>query len=438
MNFPVRRGYMRCLLLFVCCFVCGLSVTNIFGQMNESDLSVNFKNIPLKQALRWIAKFSKRDVVINEMIQGNITLKLNHLPLQDILDVIFQAYNLGTKQAGKVLYIAPLSKIIEHEKKLNEAEENQPTYVKLIHLNYANANDVATLLRGEKRSLLSAKGSAVVDKRTNCLLVKDSLKKLEILTHFIKQIDVDVPQVLIKAYIVNIDEDYERELGVKFGITSGHHLSGSLNAANQIASGKSVTQVSADERLNINLPSAANDAGRLGLALFKLNRGTLLDLELSALETEGRAKIISNPKLMTANQQSAVIEAGEEVPYQESAAQGVTTTAFKKAVLRLQVTPQITPNNKIILRLKVNQDKSSNKEIKGVPAINTRRISTQVAMNDGQTVVLGGIYERTKSYGVQKTPFFSELPFIGELFKHRKSVDNRRELLIFITPEIIK
>jgi type IV pilus assembly protein PilQ len=425
-----RIFYLFAIMVFV--------VNVSFGKISRQDISVNFQEVPLRSALRWLTKFSDRNVVISNLVQGNVTLHLKKIFWKDALSIILRSHNLAEKEVGRVFYIAPLAEFVAYEKKQKEAEDNLPTEEMLIKLNYADVKEVAKLLQNKGQNLLSAKGRVMVDVRTNSLMIQDNEQKLAAVKKFIKQLDTPIPQVLIAAYIVNIDESYEKDIGVRFGVTSGHHLSGSLNAANQLAGGTNAAQVKVDDRLNVDLPAVSSGAGKLGVALFKLSRGTLLDLELSALETEGRAEIISNPKLMTANRQTASIESGEEIPYQESAAEGVSTTAFKEAVLRLQVTPQITPDNKIILHLKVNQDKRSSKEVKGVPAIDTRQINTQVTMNDGQTVVLGGIYEQIKTNNVEKVPFFSELPIIGALFRHKKNINDRRELLIFVTPKIVK
>ena len=377
------------------------------------------------------------NIVVSPSVSGDLSIRLHNLPWKQALMLILQSKSLGERKVGEAIYIAPLSELSEYDKKQQELDAKAPMKTTIIRLNYAKAAEVVKLLQDKKQSLLSKQGHVAVDTRTNSLLVRTNENQLTEIRAFLKRLDIPIKQVLIEARIVNIDDDYEKELGVRFGLTSGHHVSGSLDGANELAGGTSPADIKPEDRLNVDLPALNSNAGRLGIALFKLTKGTLLDLELSAMESEGRAEIISNPRLMTANQQTATIEAGEEIPYQESVAQGVTSTSFKKAVLRLEVSPQVTPDKKIILHLKVNQDKRSNKEVKGVPSIDTRHVETQVLIGDGQTVVLGGIYEHTKTKGVERVPFFADLPILGVLFRHQKTINNRRELLIFVTPKIV-
>ena len=269
-------------------------------------------------------------------------------------------------------------------------------------------------------SLLSTRGSVSADSRTNTLWVQDTPNKVAQIRELVQQLDIPVKQILIEARIANIDTKYEEELGIRFGVTSTNSkLSGSTNTGNNIKPGSINNPLS---HLNIDLPAAnvgnPGGAGSLGLALATLSNSTLLDLELSALESEGGGEIISNPKLMTNNDQSAMILSGEEIPYQETTPSGATSVTFKKAVLSLSVTPQVNPNNQISLKLTVNQDKPSNILVHGVPAIETREIQTHVLINNGETIVLGGIYEQTQRNQVERVPFMSKLPIIGNLFKH--------------------
>ncbi len=399
--------------------------------------SMNFDKVPVRVALESIAKFTHQNFMISPGVMGEVTLYLDQVSYEEALQALLKSQGLAKLQEGNIIYIAPQQEI---ERKEQDALEHRdiPLTTIIIHLKYAKAAEVAQLLKNKEQQILSAQAQVTADARTNSLLIKERSDKINEVKKLLTQLDVAVPQVAIEARIVNIDDDYEKELGIRFGLTSGRHVSGSLAGANDIAGGEMIAKVNPESRLNVDLPSAMKQSGSIGLALFKLTQGTLLDLELSALESEGRAEIISTPRLLTANQQPAMIESGEEIPYQELASsQGATTTSFKKAVLRLQVTPQITPNGKIILSLEVNQDKRSNQEIQGVPAIDTRKITTQVLVSNGQTVVLGGIYEQTRINGVDRVPFFSDLPGIGVLFRHKKTVNNRRELLIFVTPNIV-
>jgi type IV pilus assembly protein PilQ len=415
----------------------------IFAQMQfkqkkaPQNISLDFQKAPTQDVLKWLTKFTDKNIVLSQLVQGNITIHLKNVAWQQAMNAILSSQGLGQKTLGNIIYIAPLVEITKYTQQQQELTEKVPLHTSLIRLKYAEAENVGKLLTAKGQGFLSSRGRIVTDNRTNSLLIHDTQEQLNELRKYIDRLDIQVPQVLIEARIVNIDEDYERELGIRFGLTGGGHISGTLKGANELAGGKSPSSVPFADRLNVDLPALSSNAVHLGMALFKIAKGTLLDLELSALESEGHAEVITNPHLITANQQTAVIEAGEEIPYQESVAQGVTSTAFKKAVLKLQVTPQITSNNKIILHLKVNQDKRSSKEVKGVPAIDTRYISTQVLVDNGQTIVLGGIYEHTKTSAVERVPFLSALPVLGALFRYNKKIDTRRESLIFVTPKII-
>jgi len=406
--------------------------------MATNRISLNVKNIPTPKILRWLAQSNHQNIIVSPDINSKITVHLRSVSAKDALLSILNATGLFHKKIGNILYIAPLEEIKQYSEKQQFVTNQSPLKTQFIHLNYAKATNMVKILGDKNQKLLSKIGSISADDRTNSLLIKDHEGQLNQIIPFIKKLDKAVPQVAIQARIVNIDYDYEKELGLRFGITSGRHLSGTLKGANKIAEGKNIASVNPADRLNVDLPSLAAHSASIGLALFRLAQGTLLDLELSALESEGKAKIISTPRLLTANRQTASIQSGEEIPYQESAGtQGTTKTSFKKALLSLKVTPQITPDHRLILDLQVNQDKRGNQEVKGVPTIDTREIKTQVLVNNHQTIVLGGIYEHTKINGVERVPFFSSLPLIGKLFRHKKVVDNRRELLIFITPNIM-
>lgn len=406
--------------------------------MPNETISVNFDKISIGSALKWFAKLNQMNLMVSVSVKGDVSLHLEKVSWQEAFRAMLISQGLADLKEGSVIYVAPMEEIARRKQQLKLASSEAMLTSQLIRLNYAKAADIAKLLQNKDQGILSKQGSVFFDNRTNSLILKDTPSQVKTVKALINRLDVSVKQVAIEARIVNIDDDYEKELGIKFGVTAGRHLSGSLEGANEISSHQSIASVNPDHRLNVDLPVAVQGAGRIGLALFQLTRGTLIDLELSALESEGRAEIISTPKVITANQQPAMIEAGEEIPYQAQASiQGATITSFKKAMLRLRVTPHITPNGKIILYLQVNQDKRSSNEIQGVPTIDTRQIITQVLVNNGQTVVLGGIYEQTRINGVDRVPFFSDLPGIGVLFRHKKVVNDRRELLIFVTPRII-
>jgi type IV pilus assembly protein PilQ len=404
---------------------------------NNQNISLSFNDTPVREVLNWLTQYSDTNIIVSQAVQENMSISLKNVTWQQALAAVLKSQGLAEKKVGKVLYVASIDEMAKRRKQEQDLLIKLPLKTKLIKMKYAKAQDIAKLLKGKNKKTLSQNGRVMTDDRTNSLIIRDHESKLKEISFFVRKLDVQAPQVLIEARIVNMDKDYEKELGVRFGLTGGKHISGTLKAANKLAGGTAPSQVNPLERLNVDLPAVATNAAHFGMALFKLANGTFVDLELSALESEGHAEITSNPRLLTANQQTATIESGEEIPYQQAVAEGVTATEFKKAVLSLQVTPQITPNHKIILELKVNQDKRSSMEVKGVPAINTRQIHTRVLVDDGQTVVLGGIYEHMKTDGVRKVPWLGDLPFVGALFRYKKEINNHRESLIFVTPKII-
>ena len=321
---------------------------------------------------------------------------------------------------------------------VNEVLASLPTRHKpllksrLIQINYAKAADIAVLIK-DNHSLLSKRGKLSVDGRTNTLWIQDISPRISQIKSIVKQLDIPVKQVQIEARIVNVTKEAILDLGIRFGVSTPAHLSGTLNGANQLVQGA----VSLADRLNVDFGAQAANPASIGIALAKLGNGILLDLELSALESEDKAEIIANPRLVATNQHAAVIESGEEIPYQEATLSGATAVAFKKAVLSLKVIPQITPDNSLLLELEINQDTPSGRLVNGVPAINTKSIHTNVLVNNGQTLVLGGIYKQDKNSTIKRVPFLGNLPVIGVLFRNLHRKVKNEELLIFITPRII-
>lgn len=307
----------------------------------------------------------------------------------------------------------------------------------LIQINYAKAFDIAGLIKDKNNSLLSKHGSLRIDPRTNSLLVKDSLKRILEIKRLISQLDIPVRQVLIEARIVNITKDCAKDLGVRFGISKENYFSGSLEAANEFQFNQQNTPLA--KRLNINLAAIPIEAAPVsyGLSLARLGEGILLDLELSALESEGHAQIIASPRLIATDKQEAIIESGEEIPYQEATLSGGTAIAFKKAALILKVKPQITPDNKLFMDLKINQDLDSGRRVQGVPIILTKSITTNVMVNNAQTLVLGGIYKKVRHNAITFVPILGKIPIVGILFRRTQVRFKNEELLIFITPRII-
>ncbi|WP_410054755.1 type IV pilus secretin PilQ [Legionella genomosp. 1] len=407
-------------------------------------ISLNFQNIQIRAVLQLLAEFTGINIVVSDEVKGNITLRLNDIPWDQALDIILKTNALDKRKTGNVLLIDTASKLLEQEKNALKAQQAvtnlAPLRSQLIQINYAKAADIAVLLKDKNNSLLSKRGTLSVDARTNTIWIQDTGVQIEEIRELVKQLDIPVKQVLIEARIVNVTKDFARDLGIRFGISRPTHLSGTLSGANQLAQNVAPADVvPLSDRLNVDLaatPVSASPAS-VGLALAKLGDGILLDLELSALESEGRGEVISSPRLITTNQQSAVIESGEEIPYQEATSSGATAVAFKKAVLSLKVTPQITPDNKIMMDLQINQDTPSPQTFNGVPAILTKEIQTNVLVNNGQTIVLGGIYKQDKNNSINRVPFLGNLPVVGVLFRNQSTEIKNEELLIFITPRII-
>lgn len=420
-------------------------------------LSLNFQDIEVRAALQIIADFTGLNIVVSDTVQGAISLRLKDVPWDQAMDIILRSKALAMRKNGNVILVAPGAEIAAREKEDLESQkqitELEPLRSELVQVNYAKASDFAVLIRSKESSLLSERGNVTVDERTNSLLIQDTAVRLGEIRKVVTELDIPVRQVLIESRIVIANDDYSRQLGVRFGVTSIQEngdsgvvsLTGSAagnntvvgSAINNLATTGQVFPVTAPsltDRLGVNLP-VASPAGRIGLAL--LGKDYLVDLELSALQAEGRGEVVSNPRVITANQKEALIEQGVEIPYQEASSSGATSVSFKKAVLGLKVKPQITPDDRVIMDLNVSKD-TVGEIFNGVPSINTREINTQVLVENGETVVLGGIYEQTRSNEVTKVPLLGDLPVLGALFRSTRNVDDKVELLIFITPKILK
>ncbi|WP_420795579.1 type IV pilus secretin PilQ [Legionella cincinnatiensis] len=409
-------------------------------------ISLNFQNISIRSVLQLLADFTGINIVASDRVQGNITLRLNNIPWDQALDIILKTQGLAKHQNGNVM-------VIDTQKSFNDMEEQQlksqhkiqrlePVRSELIQINYAKAADLAILIKDRQNSLLSDKGRVSIDTRTNTIWLQDNGSRVDEIRKLIKQLDVPVKQVLIEARIVEVTKDFAQDLGIRWGVSKPQHLSGTLAGANQLAQGAAPANVTPfTDRLNLDLiaaPLTKANPITVGIALAQLGDNILLDLELSALESEGLAELISSPRLITANQQPALIDSGQEIPYQQSTSSGATAVSFKKAVLSLKVIPQITPDNKILMDLKINQDIAlPNQTYNGVPAIATKEIQTNVLVSNGKTIVLGGIYQQDKSKTITRVPFLGQLPVVGNLFKNTQIGIKNDELLIFITPKII-
>jgi type IV pilus assembly protein PilQ len=425
-------------------------------------LTLNFQDIDVRSVLQLLADTSGQNIVVSDSVAGNLTLRLQNVPWDQALDIVLRTKGLDKRRQDNVIIIGPTEELATREKAElaahKEVQELSPTHTEFMQVNYAKVGDLAKLIKAQnaKDSMLSPRGSLSVDERTNTLLVQDTSDKLADIRRLVQTLDVPVKQVLIEARIVIVSDTFEKDLGARFGVSAASSLTGGPNSllavsgnnqgTNQILAGgvppvptTILPATTLDNRYQVNTP-AANTNGSIGVSL--LAGSYLVDLELSAAQNEGKSETISSPRIITANQKQATIMQGVEIPYQESASSGATTTQFKDAVLKLKVTPLITPDNRVILDLDVSDDSVGQQVTSAtggsVPSIDTRQIVTQVLVNDGQTVVLGGILDTTKSKSANKVPFFGDIPFLGALFRSTTDINNKTELLIFITPKILR
>jgi type IV pilus assembly protein PilQ len=425
-------------------------------------LTLNFQDIETRAVLQLLADSSGQNMVISDTVGGAVTLRLQNVPWDQALDIILRTKGLDSRTDGNVIFIAPVAEIAAREKELlsarKETQELAPLRSEFLQINYAKAADLAALIKsGNNNSLLSERGSVTIDERTNTLLLQDTSDRLSDIRRLVATLDIAVRQVRIEARIVIVNDDFSRALGVRFGFNGtttgiggsdgqGFFSNRGLDApdgaglfpgANDPRGALNIGN--ADNRYAVNLP-IASPAGAFALSF--LDSDYIVDLELTAAQAEGRGEILSQPTLITANQREATIEQGVEIPYQEASSSGATTTQFKKAVLALKVTPQITPDNRVILDLTVSKDSIGQLVASAtggfVPSIDTRELVTQVLVNDGQTVVLGGIFETERRDAENKVPVLGDIPVLGRLFKSTTKMDNKDELLIFVTPRILK
>ncbi|MGX9461101.1 type IV pilus secretin PilQ [Shewanella sp. A14] len=421
-----------------------VSVTKDAKKYNGRSLSLNFQKISVRTVLQIIADYNNFNLVTSDTVEGEITLRLDDVPWDQALDLILQTKGLDKRIEGNILMVAPSEELAIREsndlKNRQEVKELAPLYSEYLQINYAKAVDIAELLKTTDSTLLSSRGSVAVDERTNTLLVKDTAEILGNVHRLIEVLDIPIKQVLIEARMVTVKDDVSEDLGVRWGITDqqgSKGTSGTIDGATSIANG---VIPSIDDRLNVNLPAAASSATSIAFHVAKLADGTILDLELSALEQENKGEIIASPRITTSNQKSAYIEQGVEIPYVESASSGATTVTFKKAVLSLRVTPQITPDDRVILDLEITQDSQGTTVATATGeavAIDTQRIGTQVLVDNGETIVLGGIYQQNLISRVSKVPILGDIPLVGFLFRNSTDTNERQELLIFVTPKIV-
>jgi type IV pilus assembly protein PilQ len=453
-------------------------------------LSLNFQNVEVRAVLQVIADFTGLNIITSDTVTGSLTLRLKDIPWDQALDIIMQTKGLDMRKNGNVVLIAPREELALKEKQQLESQQQiselEPLVTESFQLNYIKAQDLLNLITSNRQqaygagagqtattggqgSIISKRGVAILDPRSNILFVSDTPSRLEEVRRIIRQVDTPVRQVVIESRIVVADDKFSRQLGVRFGMQTGFTLNkryaggiaGSLNTQPvvttsgttltrdtrtatpyEIASGIASPGYSDSPQLNVNLP-VPNPAGQVALTLINLGSGNLINLELSALEADSRGKVVSSPRVVTADNQKASIEQGTEIPYvTPGSANSPATVQFKKAVLRLDVTPQITPDNRVIMTVEIRKDSVGQLVNLGggftVPAIDTKNVITQIAVNNGDTAVIGGIYEETVNNDVTKLPFLGDLPVIGYLFKTTNKAVEKTELLIFLTPRVVK
>lgn len=442
-----------------------------FGYTGER-LSLNFQDIPVRAVLQLIADFTGLNVVVSDSVDGNLTLRLKNVPWDQALDIILKAKGLSKRESGTVMMVAPSEEIAAQEKIDLEAQQSiselAPIRSAFFTINFAKVTELAALFSGgdaggegeegggASTGILSPRGSAIVDERTNTLIIKDTEEVISEIRRTLQKLDIPIRQVMISSRIVIATDEFTKELGSRFGVTRAASNSngfgvttGTFQGAdtiassgiNNIAAGGTPqpfdipSGVTAADRLNVNLATSGAAAGSLAFAV--LSGSSLIDLEISALQAENEGEVISSPRVVTADRHEAHIEQGVEIPYLTATSSGATQVEFKKAVLSIEVTPQITPDDRVIMDLTVNNDTIGD-IFAGIPSIDTREVGTQVLVNNGDTVVLGGIYEQITRDEVDKVPFLGDLPLIGYFFRHTLESDERRELLIFVTPKILK
>jgi type IV pilus assembly protein PilQ len=418
-------------------------------------LSLNFQNIEVRALLQVIADFTNFNIITSDTVGGNVTLRLKDVPWDQALDIILQAKGLGMRKTGNVIWIAPKDEIAAREKldyeSAAQVQTLEPLRTQSFQLNYAKVSDIAAQLRGDGASpggadggasarILSPRGSVIPEARTNQLFVTDIPSRLEQIKDLVNKLDVPVRQVMIEARIVEADEKFGKSIGVRLGagvrdVSTDDKLRFTLGGSyNQVSSGTARTDTPF-----VNLPAQGlQDATPITFAasLFSPSAARFLNLEISALQADNQGRVVSSPRLITADQVSAVIEQGVEIPYQQATSSGATSVAFRKASLKLEVTPQITPEGGIILNVEVNKD-SPGEVLVGLVTINTNRVKTQVLVENGGTVVIGGIFRSSETSSENKVPVLGDVPVVGNLFKNRTRSTEKRELLVFLTPRVL-
>jgi type IV pilus assembly protein PilQ len=426
-------------------------------------ISLSFQSVDIRALLQIIGDVAGVNMIVSSSVNGQMAMRLQNVPWDQALDTILRTSGLGMRKQGNVIVVAPVEELASRERAEAEAEKQKvqlaPLVSEIIQINYAKATELGVMIKNKTNSILSERGSVTVDERTNSLLVRETRERIVDIRSLVQRLDVPVRQVLIESRIVVANDNFEKDLGTQLGVsfvgnvggnfltTGGTNVGGTdsttqsfTNALNSGANSFSVTQPSGTN-YNVNLPAPASAGTPGSIALSLLAKNTLVDLELSALQTEGKGEVVSTPHVITANAKPALIKQGVEIPYQASTSSGATSVSFKDAVLSLEVTPQITPDGRVIMDLKVHDDSVGSNVSTGTggstPAIDTREVDTQVLVDNGQTVVLGGIYQDTTSLTVSQIPLLGDIPILGYLFRNTQVINNKTELLIFITPKIL-
>jgi type IV pilus assembly protein PilQ len=416
-------------------------------QFKGERISLSFQNVEVRSLLQIIADVAGTNMVISDSVKGQIAMRLENVPWDQALDIILKTKGLGMRQQGNVMLVAPVEELAARERIELEAQKQKtelaPLRSEIVQVNYAKASDMKALLVSGDNSLLTERGRVSVDDRTNTLLVLETREKLDEIRELVAALDIPVRQVLIESRIVIANDDFARELGVRFGASTlgsvGNNTVGQsgTNSGSRTVVGGGVPGTT--DNYIVNLPTALAPAGRIAWTI--LGSDFLVDLELSALQSEGRGELISTPRVVTANGKEAVIEQGREIPYQTTSGNSGTTTSFKKAVLSLTVKPQITPDSRVVMDLAVTNDSQGEDVNTGAgtaPAIDTRKLNTQVLIKSGETVVLGGVFQEESRNSAAKVPLLGDIPLLGVLFKNKITSRNKRELLIFVTPRVLQ
>jgi len=428
------------------------------GRYVGDKLSLNFQNVEVRAVLNVIADFTDLNIITSDTVQGNITLRLKDVPWDQALDIILQTRGLDSRRTGNVIWIAPRDELATREKLALEAaaqiNDLEPLRTEIFQLNYHKAETFVKVLTDDKQRILSKRGSAVIDARSNKLFVNDTPARLEEVRRVILTVDVPVRQVMIEARIVEANDSFAKNLGARIGLLEsglqrrapfgattgvGMNVGGELVNTGQAAGIVTGTPTINAGGLNSDLPAAGLNnfsTGRFSFILFNNSLSRILNVELSALESDGKGKIISSPRVLTADNVEALIEQGTEIPYQQATSSGATSVSFRKANLSLKVKPQITPDGNVIMTLDVTKDAVGARLPTGVE-ISTKHVKTEILVENGGTVVIGGIYEQNDRTDVTKVPFFGDLPIVGFLFRNTTTNSAKTELLVFITPRIV-